>query len=1209
MYRGTYSNQANARRDGLNGQQRVQKPMLPQAKVHTANKLDVQNYTMPTIYLLIDKQPVRVHLDTGSASTFVDATFASQKLGKKGEDFERCEAIAVAAGQQPLGIVGATRLQLAYRAHSGQVRVIYVHALAIKDLGYNVLLGMDFVRRVKAIIDIKNGQIRCHTPEAIDTATLQPATLAFQQQSQVVEEGLPSNTAIGAAVQRGPSSAETAACVDEEGTLVSHNEANSYLRTAAIAIDDHEQLESCAAVDDTWGDCIPTLANPFADDQTEDRVNPYIYFERTKTLPIGGNELHVGSHLDAVACTELQAILGQFYEIFAFNGQLGECKVLECEIPTGNAKPINQALRLRPQREREAVELQVQQWLGDGVIRPSKSPWASNVVTVRKKDNTIRCCIDYRPLNSVTERDVYPLPTREEMLSCFTGMTLFSSLDLNQGYMQICINENDIAKTAFTVQSGFYEFTRMPFGLCNAPAAFQRTMDYVLAGLKYNACLVYLDDIIIFGRSVDEHNRNLVKVLQAIRDAGLTIKPSKCAFSVTEIKFIGHIISADGIAMDQDKINAIAQAKQPANVSDIRSFIGLASYYRCFVHDFARIARPLTDLTKKDVAFIWTEAQEETFNKLKSLLTSEPVLCHYDPRLPIELRTDACGYGLGAVLLHVFEDNKKRVICYASRLLDACERNYGITEKECLAIVWAVEKFRCYLLGIKFTVVTDHLALTWLKSKKDLQGRLMRWANRLQPFHFDVIYKSGKHHKDADHVSRFPINAISYGRRGTFNTKARDAPLTGEEMDVSQGADIELLLREAQTRDEHCQRVMAEIEKHPQFAIEDDLLVYIDFHDGRAEEVSKIVVPDTVLPQVLYTLHDDPMSGHGGGRKTLNRFKQRYYTKSAAAKVKSYVKTCHSCQTRKQPWTRKFGLLQPIEPARAPFERIGIDIVGPFKRNERGNRKLILITDYMTRWAIARAVPRATHVEVADMIIQEVILKHGAPKVILSDRDKVFRKDVLRNIYAQFEISHVTATAWHPQTNGLTERLNKTLIISIAMYARKHEDWDLYVPYAVFAYNTAWHHSTGYTPFYLLYGSEARMLVDIAEPQTEVGLAEHFERLYEARQDAIEQTRKAQACQKQQYDKARREQSFEIGDKVLVYRTRGYTGQTTKLRHPFEGPFQVVEKLSDLNYRVKDLSGCNAQRDMDIVHVSRMRRYYGRANASITNSKVITCNA
>ena len=307
-------------------------------------------------------------------------------------------------------------------------------------------------------------------------------------------------------------------------------------------------------------------------------------------------------------------------------------------------------------------------------------------------------------------------------------MAFFTSLDLNQGYLQIAMRPNDIQKTGFVVQAGFFEFTRMPVGLTNAPATFQRLMDTVLAGLKWHACLAYLDDIIVFGRTLDEHNQNLTRVFERLRSANLTLKPTKCAFAVAKLRFLVHVISQQGVQMDPEKVRIIMEMPRPNSVPDIKSFLGMASYYRNFVENFSKIAQPLNKLTPKDEPFVWSRDQEEAFVTLKNRMSTQPIVCHYDHQLPVELRTDACGHAIGAILLHVFPDKTRRVIAFASRSLTKCEPNYAITEKECLAIVWAVEKFRMYLLGVKFTVVTDHLALTWLNGKKELTGRLMRWT-------------------------------------------------------------------------------------------------------------------------------------------------------------------------------------------------------------------------------------------------------------------------------------------------------------------------------------------------------------------------------------------------------------------------------------------------------------------------------------------------
>lgn len=920
----------------------------------------------------------------------------------------------------------------------------------------------------------------------------------------------------------------------------------------------------------------------------------HLFIEKAKEVELKRGTVKVSMELRPEEHTSLLEVLRQYDKNFAFHGEIGDCAVMSHKIEVTEDRTIHSAPYRQSFNLRETVAKQIEEWLELGVIRPSRSAWSSPVVVVPKKDGGSRLCIDYRKVNAITKRDVYPLPNFEDLFAALNGAKYFSSLDLNQGYLQVRMDSESIPKTAFVTQEGLYEFLRMPFGLTNAPATFQRCMDSVLGGLKWKKCLVYLDDVIVFGKNLKEHNRNLMEVMERLTEAQMTIKPSKCAFAMAELKFLGHIISREGIHMDPAKVSAIKCLPKPTNATEVRSFIGAASYYRRFVDNFGKLAEPITRLTKQKAEFKWGDEQEKAFNLLKEKLSTEPVLCHYDPNLPMELRTDACKMGIGAILLHVYPDKSKRVISYASRQLVKREQNYHTTEQECLAIVWAIDKLKAYLQGRKFTVVTDHAALTWLQTKQSTSARLLRWALKLQAYDYKVEYKSGKLHQDADLLSRNAqsINVIRYGQRG--QAPNRDEPAEEQDSDANipstDGPEISLeRFREGQRNDEFCQQVLdrREFEK---FQLLDGILREIPL-DPQSNP-GRIVVPVDMLYDVLYYLHDDPLSAHCGYRKTLWRFRLKYYIKNGAKRVKHYVQSCHKCQTRKESGNKKIGFLQPIPLATKPFQKIGIDTLGPFRKSKSGNYKIIVITDYFTKWAIARAVPSETSAEVASILAEEVFCKHGAPEVILSDRGKIFQTKLVEDLYRTFAVRHVKTSAYHPQTNGLTERANRTLAVMLSMYVnRYHNDWDSYLPYVVFAYNTVVQDSTGFSPFCLLYGYDASLPSDV-EQSDEVEPGSRFERLQEARQWATLTNEAAQGHQKKYYDKNRRKPpQYPNGTKVLVYRPRGYTGQTTKLRHAWEGPCSIIDKSSDLLYLVRRDKPTPRRPREEWVNVARIKAY------------------
>jgi hypothetical protein len=444
-----------------------------------------------------------------------------------------------------------------------------------------------------------------------------------------------------------------------------------------------------------------------------------------------------------------------FVEHISKEGQtqdLGRTSVITHSIDTGNAKPIKQRPYRTSPDQQEFIKNEIGEMLKKGIISPTSSPWASPVVVVPKKNGKKRFCIDFRKLNEVTEKDVYPLPVIDDLLDSFQGSKWFTCLDLASGYWQVAMNDEDKKKTAFTTKYGLYEFNVMPFGLCNAPATFQRLMDELLRPYKGNFVEVYIDDITIFSKTFQDHCNHVNIVLDVLRQANLKLNMEKCFFFLTSVKLLGHEINREGVMPDDDKIVKVRDFPRPMNIRQLRGFLGLASYYRKFIANFSTIAKPLNQLLEKQVPFEWTEIQEKSFQMLKRYLITAPILRYPNFNQPFYLHTDASGTGLGAVLAQK-EGKQEYAIAYASRSLTKPERNYSTTEQECLAVIWAVEHFHQYLGTNRFYLVTDHSALQWLKTS-ELKGRRARWILRLEPYNYTVIHRAGRKHNNADAMSR-----------------------------------------------------------------------------------------------------------------------------------------------------------------------------------------------------------------------------------------------------------------------------------------------------------------------------------------------------------------------------------------------------------------------------------------------------------------------
>jgi predicted aspartyl protease len=509
-------------------------------------------------------------------------------------------------------------------------------------------------------------------------------------------------------------------------------------------------------------DCQPFAAEPV------DNTNPDI--SHLDTLVEEADEL-----LSAAQRKDLRTLLGDYEDVFSRSEfDLGSTDVVTHSIDTGLNRPVKQQVRRHPFTYDEAIREQTSQMIEQGIVEPSHGEWRSNVVLVKKKDGSLRFCIDYRRLNDITRKDVYPLPRIDTCLDALAGARWFSTFDLRSGYHQVKMNAMDKDKTAFVTRDGTFRFRVMPFGLCNAGATFQRLMDVIMSGLNFDICLVYLDDIVLFSSTVEEHFSRLKLLLVRLRDANLKLKPSKCELFRRQVEFLGHVVSGEGIATSPSKIQAVSEWPTPRSVKDVRAFIGLASYYRRFVQGFAEVAAPLHALTGKEQSFLWDDRCQVAFQQLKQALTVAPVLAMPLDGEPYILDTDDSNHGIGAVLSQV-QNGMERPIAYASRTYNRPEKNYCVTRKELLAVVYFLKRFQQYLLGRPFVVRTDHAALQWLRRTPDVIGQQSRWLETMEEFQFVVEHRPGIRHRNADALSRRPC------------TKKGCCDVQGDDNDTGQG--------------------------------------------------------------------------------------------------------------------------------------------------------------------------------------------------------------------------------------------------------------------------------------------------------------------------------------------------------------------------------------------------------------------------------------
>ena len=807
-----------------------------------------------------------------------------------------------------------------------------------------------------------------------------------------------------------------------------------------------------------------------------------------------------------------------------------------------DAKPFSRPPTRMSVKELQELKNQLNDLTAQGFIRPSSSPWGTAVLFVKKKDGSIRMCIDYRRLNSVTIKNKYPLPRVEDLLNQLHGAKVFSKIDLRSGYHQIRIMKEDIPKTAFRTRYGHHEFLVLPFGLTNAPATFMYLMNKIFHKFLDQFVIVFLDDILVYSKSVDEHHHHLRQVLQVLRDNKLYGKLSKSSFYQSQVSFLGHVVSAEGIHMEQDKVKAIDEWPVPRNVKDVRSFLGLAGFYRKFISNFSGICSPITNLLKQDKIYEWKPEHDEAFQKLKQAVRTAPVLVLPNHELSFVVHTDASGFAVGACLSQD-QGNGLQPVCFMSKKMLPAERNYPIHEQELLAVICALKEWRHYLHGAKFQVVTDHKSLQWLQTQPNLSARQTRWVELLQQFEFEIVYKEGKTNIVADALSRRPDHKANH-----ISILQPHDQLVNE-------------IRQAYQQDKRCQDILSNQPKG--FQVLDGLIYHED----------KLYVPASsqIKTKLLFEAHDANISGHGGTAKTLELLSRNYHWPNMAEDVKSYIKSCYKCQSNKPSNQLPIGLLQSLPIPDRPWEQVTMDLITQLPKSKNGHDAIVVFVDKLTK--MVHLAPTNTTVsapQLAKMFFREVVRLHGVPKSIVSDRDPRFTSHFWKSLWSQLGTRLAMSTAYHPQTDGQTERTNRTLEDMLRSYVNfEQNDWDQFLVAAEISINNSQQASSRFSPYYLNYHQHPEFPLsksarpNIMSSQSKSPAAgQAYESFIKHLDQAKANLKLAQEKQAKYANQHRREYEFCVGDQVMVSTKHiNMDGRAPKLCPKYYGPFEVVKLI------------------------------------------------
>lgn len=731
-------------------------------------------------------------------------------------------------------------------------------------------------------------------------------------------------------------------------------------------------------------------------------------------------------------------------------------------IDTGDVVPIRQNPYRLPFSKRQKVEECINEMLTDGIIRPSTSPWASPITLVPKKDGSTRFCIDYRKLNAETKKDAYPLPHIQDIFDSLQGAKVFSTLDLRSGYWQVPMEEGSISKTAFSCHLGLFEFVRLPFGLTNAPGIFQRAMSKVLSGLIGRSCMVYIDDIIVFSRSEAEHAHHLSQVFDRIREAGLQLKPPKCHFNKDRIELLGYVVSANGIHPQEAKTEVIRNMVAPADKAGVQSFLGMVGYYRQCVPGFATLAEPLTEVARPKSDFKWGPDQQQSFDRLKEALISAPILVHPDPTRPYALYTDASNTCIGAILVQKDDRGVERVIHYLSHKLSGSQLNWPTIEKEAYAIVYALKKLHVYLWGATFEIYTDHKPLRSLFKDEIKNSKLSRWAMQISEYQAPILYHQGKLNVRADMLSRIASVTPLPDPEPTL-----DLPTVWETDHIDP---LELVrLQHEQFPDYFIEASQGTDETR--YIVEKGLLYTMAEPHRNAGIYPRLILPQQFRQQVVDRCHAE--IAHARAEKTLMRVQENYVWPGMRRAVREYITACVHCNTL-VPHHPAYPRGKIPTPPR-PFHTWGMDLVGPFCRDQRGRQYLLTCVDHLTGWAEAIPIASKKSATVWDAFVVNIVARYGIPSVLITDNGGEFTERAFKEWLQDHGIHQHFTSPYHPQSNGMTERFNGTIQkLLLKLTGGDEKKWSRYLGEALYAYRiTAG--KTGISPYQAVYGQRPRL--------------------------------------------------------------------------------------------------------------------------------------
>lgn len=1137
--------------------------------------------SLPIITLQLNKQTIHCLVDSGAAINLISSDFLDKCLPHWADIVENCAMQVIGVNNDVMGL--NKKIKVCLNSNDINFQVTFFISDSLKAQ-YNAILGSEFLKLYNITLDYKTeaikynnhtilwnnvrnaevNSINLHNFEAtgntIHKNIIEPRSEKFVK---IKINGLPATKNL-ILIQPSTKSLQNNWLV---ANAIYNYEGDTHLwvKIANVSEKKIHINKNCQ---------IAKIEFVEAVHKSKAEVNSFdVEHEISDFNPCGGKfDL---DHLNEIQREQVVGIINKNKDIFADSVKdLTGCNTITHRVYLTDDVPVRSKPYRTPHALRQELKSQIDDLLEADIIAPSDSPYACPVILVKKKNGSYRLVCDYRKLNLKTQPLPFPLPHISDLLDTLNDAKYYTSLDLCSGYWQMNLHPDDRHKTAFCTEYGLFEWQRLPQGLINAAASFQRLVATVLLGLNVNT---YIDDIIIGSATFEEHIKKLDLVFNRLKIHNLKINPEKCQIAKNSITYLGFQIKDGAVYPDNRNVKAVEDFSIPKTKKAVRSFIGLCNFYRKFIDHFADIAKPLTELTKLKTPFNWSPEADLAFQKLKQRLTAYPCLLLPDVEQPFILNTDASGFALGAVLSQKDKAGDLHPVAYASRTLKDAETRYSTFERELLGVVWGISNFRHYLYGRTFTLYCDQQAISQVLKVQD-SSRVSRWALALQNYNIKYEHTPGKCNVPADVLSR-NINVI-------------------QQVDIDSAFSNEFI-KSSQIQDTKCKNIIDKLATTNEiiindltFFLKDELLYCINKKDSYNSNLTKLVIPKTLISYILNLAHDSITSAHPGFKRTLIKTKRNYFWWGQYKHTLNYVKSCVQCVSRRGYKSKHKAPLQRVEIASRPFEKIAMDAVGPLPITSDGNKHIIVISDYFTRWVEAYPIPNLLS-ETVIPVLEKFIATHGIPEHLTTDRGKSFLSDLIWKVYDKLEIKKHTTTSYHPSADGVVERANGTIINTLKHLVDKtNENWDKLLHFALLAYRTAYHTSIKDTPAHLVYGRDLILPVDLITKPIQRSYADTRDfsediQLRLAQSFSIVKQNLIKAAEKQEEYrlKSAKVKNLQVGDLVLLYTPVVKPGASKKLSQFNRGPYRIVQQTTAVNFKIVHTQN---PKDEQLVHVDRL---------------------